>query len=79
MPINYKLKAMEVTSQRKAFCRKRNHESWHVMKEIVDMDVFKTFLNGDTKIMQPIRLTSGHPTRIRKCNQLSHFRCMPPI
>ena len=43
-------------------------------KETVDIDVFGTFLNGDRKLMQPIRITSEHPTRIRKCNQLRHFK-----
>ena len=43
-------------------------------KETVDIDVFGTFLNGDRKLMQPIRITSEHPARIRKCNQLRHFR-----
>ena len=43
-------------------------------KETVDMDIFKKSRNGDGKIMQSIRITSGPPTRIKKRNQFSQFR-----
>ena len=48
-----------VIGQRKAFCMQRIPESRCVRKETVDIDVSITSRNGDSKIMQPIRITSG--------------------
>ena len=44
------------------------------MKETVDLDILVTFTNGDRKIILFIRVMSGPPSTIRKCNQLSQFR-----
>ena len=48
-----------IIGQRKAFCMQRILESRCVRKETVDIDIFITSRNGDRKIMQPIRITSG--------------------
>ena len=53
-------------SQGKAFCRQRIPQSSCARKETADRDIFKTFKNGDRKTMQPIRITSGSPTQMRK-------------
>ena len=42
-------------------------------KKTNGIDIFITSRNGDRKIMQPIRITSGPSTRIRKWDQLSQF------
>ena len=43
-------------------------------KETVDTGILVTSRNVDRKIMQPIRITSRPPSRIRKWNQSSQFR-----
>ena len=44
------------------------------MKETVDIDILKRRRKGDRKIMEPIRIMSGPPTRKRNWNQLSQFK-----
>ena len=39
MSINYRLKAIEIVGQRKAFCRQRITESSCVRKETVNIDI----------------------------------------
>ena len=60
MPVNFRLKATKIRSQRKAFYRQKVPESSCVR-------------NGDRKIMQSIRITSRPPSTKRKWNQLSQF------
>ena len=43
-------------------------------KETVDIGILVTSRSGDRKIMQSISITSRPPSRIRKWNQLSHFK-----
>ena len=43
-------------------------------KETVYRDFLITFRNGDKKIMQLIRKTSGAATRMKKWKQFSQFR-----
>ena len=50
-------------------------ESSCARKETVDTDILLTSRNCYRKIMQPIRVTSGLATKLRKENQLSQFRC----
>ena len=42
-------------------------------KETIDIDILATSWNGDRKIMQSIRITSRHPNRKKKWNQLSQL------
>ena len=70
MSVNYRLKATKIISQRKAFYWQRIPESSCVRKETVDIDILVTSKNGDKKIMQSMRITSGPLSRIRKWNQL---------
>ena len=70
---NSGLKATKIISQRKAFYRQRIPEFSSVRKETVDIDILVTSRNGDGKIMQSITITSIHPTRKKKWNQLSQF------
>ena len=59
-------KTISIISQGKAFCRQKIPQSSCVREETADRDIIKTSKNGDSKIMQPIRITSGSPTQIRK-------------
>ena len=52
-------------SQRKTW-RQRISESGRVRKETAIIDIFRTWWNGDRKIMQPIIITSTLPWEIRK-------------
>ena len=74
MSVNSRLKDTKITGKRKAFYRQRIPESSYARKETVDIDILVTSRNGDRKIMQPIRITSRPPSRIRKWNQFSQFR-----
>ena len=56
MSVNSKLKATKIIGQRKAFYRQRIPEFSCARKETVDIDILVTSRNGDTKIMQPIRI-----------------------
>ena len=50
-------------------------EGKHSRKRIQDtVDIVIKSKNGDKKIMQSIRITSGPSTRIRKTNQFCQFR-----
>ena len=73
MSVNSRLKATKIIGQRRAFYRQRIPESSCARKETVDIDILVTSRNGDRKIMQSIRITSGPPSRKRKWNQLSQF------
>ena len=73
MSVNSRLKATKIIGQRKAFYRQRIPEPNSTKKETVDIDVLVTSRNGDTKLMQPIRITSRTSSRKRKWNQLSQF------
>ena len=42
-------------------------------KETVDIDILVTYRNGERKIMQPIRITSGPTTSMTKWNQFNQF------
>ena len=52
---------------------KRIPEFSSARKETVDIDILVTSRNGDTKIMQSIRIMRRPPLRKRKLNQLSQF------
>ena len=73
MSANSRLQATKVIGQRKAFYRQIISESSYVRKESVDIDILVTSKNGDSKIMQSIRITSRPPLRKKKWNQLSQF------
>ena len=73
MPVNSRLKAIEIIGQRKAFYRQRIPESTCARKETADIDILVTSRNAHRKIMQSIRITSRLPLRKRKWNQLSQF------
>ena len=59
-------KTISIMSQGKAICRQKIPQSNCLTEETADRDIIKTFKNGNSKIMQPIRITSGSPTQIRK-------------
>ena len=74
MPVNSRLKAIWIISQKKAFYREWIPESNCAKKETDDIDILVTSGNGDIKIMQSIIITSRPTLRIRMQNQLSQFR-----
>ena len=54
--------------------RQRIPESSCARKETIHIDILITSRNGDTKMMQSIRITTSTPiSRKRKWNQLSQF------
>ena len=61
--VYYRLKAVSIIGQRKAFHRQRIPESSCARKETVDIDILPTFRNGEREIMHSIRITSGPTTR----------------
>ena len=71
MSVNSRLKA---TKPLKAFQRQRIPETSCARKGTVDIDILETSMNGDTKIMQSIRIMSRTPLRRRKWNHFSQFR-----
>ena len=73
MSVNSRLKATKIIGQRKAFYRQRIPEPRCASKETVDIDILVTYMNGDRKIMQIVRITSRPTSRKRKWNQLSQF------
>ena len=73
MSVNSRLKNAKIIGQRKSFYRQRIPASSCARKEAVDIDILVTSSNGDRKIKQFIRITSGPPLRKRKWNQLSQF------
>ena len=73
MTVNSRLKATKIIGQRKAFYRQRIPEPSCASKETVDIDILVTYMNGDRKIMQSVRITSRPTSRKRKWNQLSQF------
>ena len=54
--------------------KQRIPESSCARKETIGIDILLTSRNGDRKIIQLIRIISGHAMRIRKWNQLSRFQ-----
>ena len=73
MSINSRLKATKITGQRKVFYRQGIPESSCVRKETVAIDILLTSRNGDRKITQSIRITSGPPSRKSMWSKLSQF------
>ena len=72
--VDSKLKAAKIICHRKAFYRQRIPKSSYAKKETVAIEILVKSRNGDTKIMQSIKITSRPPSRIRKWNQFSQFR-----
>ena len=70
MSVNYRLKAVYIIGQRKAFSRQRIPGS---RKETVDIEILLASRDGERNIMQSIRIMSRPFTRIRKWNQLNQF------
>ena len=70
MPVNSRLKATKIISQREAIYRQIIPESICAKEETVNIGIFETSRNGDRKIIQSIRITRRPPSRIRKWNQL---------
>ena len=64
MPVDSRLKAIQIIGQREAFYKQRIIESAFARAEAVDIDILMTSRNGDKKIMQSIRVTSRPPTSI---------------
>ena len=73
MSLNSRLKTIKIIGKKKAFHRQKISEFSYARKETVDIDILVTSRNGDGKIMQSIRITSGPPLIKRKLNQLSQF------
>ena len=48
--------------------QKKNPQPNCARKETVDIDILVKSRNGDRKTMQPIRMRTGHPKRIKKWN-----------
>ena len=68
MSVNSRVKATKIIGERKAFYRQRIPELSCARKETVDIDILVTSKNGDEKIIQFIRITSGPTSRKRKWN-----------
>ena len=66
MSVSYRLKDTKIGGQRKAFYRQRIPEFSRPRKETGDIDILVTSRNGDKKIMQSIRITTGPPSIQRK-------------
>ena len=62
--VNSRLKAIWIVG--KASYRQRIAESSCAWKETVDIDILVVSRNGERKIMQSIRITSGPPSRKKK-------------
>ena len=77
MFVNSRLKATKIIGQRKASSSQKIPDSSCASEETVDIDILVTYTNSHRKIIQSVRITSRPPSRIRKWNQLSHFRCTP--
>ena len=77
MSVNSRLTATKIIGQMKAFYRQRIPESICARKEAVNIDILVTSRNGGRKIMQSITIMGVSPSRIRKWNQFSQFRCTP--
>ena len=73
MSVNFGLKATKIIGQKTAFNRQRIPEFSCAKKQTTDIDILGTSRNGDRKITQSIRKTSGPPSRKKKWNQLSLF------
>ena len=73
MSVNSGLKATKIIGQNKAFYRQRIPVFSCTRKKTVDIDILVTSRNGDTKIMQSIKITNRPSSRKRKWNQLSQF------
>ena len=58
MPVDSRLKAIQIIGQREAFYKQKIIESAFVRAEAVDIDILMISRNGDKKIMQSIRVTS---------------------
>ena len=58
MSVNSIFKAIKIIGWREAFYRQRIPGSSCVRKETVDIDIPVASRNGDTKIMQSMRITS---------------------
>ena len=71
---NSRLKATQIIVQRKVFYKQRIPEFCCGRKENVDIGIPVTWRNGDRKILQSLRITGRHSSRIRKWNKLSKFR-----
>ena len=59
MSVNSRVKATKIIGQRKAFYRQKIPESSCARKETVDIDALVRSRDGDSKIMQSIRITSS--------------------
>ena len=57
MSLNSRLKVTKIIRQRRALLRQRIPEPSCSKKETVDIDILVTSGNGDSKIMQFIRIT----------------------
>ena len=91
MSVNSGLKVTKIIGQGKAFYRQRIPEFSCARKETVDIDILATSRNGDTKIIQSIRitsrppeinkplLTSVHTLSYIRFNFRSQFRLLPQI
>ena len=69
MSFNYRIEAIWVIGQRKAFCWQRIPEEKNCCYRLPT-----TSKNDHRKIKQPSKIMSGHPTWIRKRSRFSQFR-----
>ena len=74
MSINSIPKVISIIDHRKAFRGQRIAKSSCVRKETINIEILITPREGDKKIMQPIKMTSGTATKMRRWNQFSQFR-----
>ena len=64
MSVDSRLKAIQITGQRKAFYKQRIPECSCARKEIVDIDILVISRTGDRKAIQSIRIKSRPSSRI---------------
>ena len=73
MSTNSRLKATKIIGQRKSFYRQRISESSCARKETVEIHILVTSRNGDSKIMQAIRISNRPPLRKKEVQPVESF------
>ena len=74
MSVNSRLTAIQIISQKKAFCRQKISRSSCARKGTVDIDILIKSRKSDKKIMHSIRIMRRPSLRITKCNKFSRFK-----
>ena len=74
MLIEFRIKAIKIVGKRNTFCKQKIPASSCARKETVHKVTLVISKNGDRKIYQPIRITSGPPKKVRKLILSQRFK-----